>query len=159
MGRYLVVANLTAESPSLRARAAEIVAEDPQAEFVILVPAGEMGLWHHLLGIEDSPIRLGRRRAGRARRRLQAVGARVTSVRLSPHGPAEAIEEELRYGGYDAVIISTLPHPLSHWLRRDLPGQVARAHPDLRVVQVTAPADLYLDELGPVPPQAERRGA
>src|SRR5579884_3208455 len=159
MGRYLVVANLTAESPSLRARVAEIAAEDPQAEFVILVPAGEMSLWHHLLGGEGSPIRLGRRRAGRARRRLQAVGVRVASVRLDPRGPAEAIEEELRYGGYEAVIISTLPHPISHWLRRDLPGQVARAHPDLRVVQVTAPADFYLDDPAPIPSEAERRGA
>ncbi|HZV48418.1 MAG TPA: hypothetical protein VFD49_01450 [Candidatus Dormibacteraeota bacterium] len=159
MGRYLVVANLTAESPSLRARVAEIVAADPGAEFVILVPAGGVSLWHHLVGVEAPPIRLGRRRAGRARRRLQAVGAHVISVRLSLREPAEAIDEELRYGRYDAVVISTLPHPLSRWLHRDLPGQVARAHPDLRVIHVTAPGDFYLDDAGLAPPEAGRRGA
>jgi hypothetical protein len=158
MGQYLVVANLTAESPALRAKVAEIVAADSEAEFVILVPAGGMSMWHHLVGVEGSPIRLGRRRAGRARRRLQAAGAHVVSVRLSPHTPAEAIEEELRYRRYEAVIVSTLPHPISHWLHRDLPGQVARRHPDLRVIHVTAPVDFFLDETGLAPPPVARHG-
>lgn len=38
MARYLIVANLTAESPTLRDEAARIVVQDPDAVFDVVVP-------------------------------------------------------------------------------------------------------------------------
>lgn len=146
MGRYLIVANLTAESPALQARVQQIVATDPAAEFVVLVPTQPVSALLSLIGMVDvKPVRLGRRRASRARRRLEAVGARVSAVRLSLNEPLDAIEDELRCAQYDGVIISTLPHPISRWLHRDLPGKLARRHADLAVMHVVAPAQLYED--------------
>lgn len=140
--RYLVVANLTGESPSLCERVRQVVQEDDDAEFVILVPTHPLPLLVRLAGVTDR-VQLGRRRALRARQRLEAAGARVTSVQLALHEPIEAVEAELRTGRYQGVIISTLPHPFSHWLRRDLPGEVQRRHPELHVSHVVAPATLY----------------
>ncbi len=39
MARYLVVAHRTAKSPELAAKLREIQAQDPEARFVLLVPA------------------------------------------------------------------------------------------------------------------------
>lgn len=39
MARYLVVAHRTAKSPELAAKLKELLAQDPEARFVLLVPA------------------------------------------------------------------------------------------------------------------------
>lgn len=149
-GRYLIVANLTAESPTLQERVQEILASDPRAEFVVLVPTRPVPGILTLIGVLDfRTVPLARRRAVRARRRLEAAGARVTAVRLSLHKPIEAIEDELRCERYDGVIISTLPHPVSRWLHRDLPREVTRRHPELSVFHVVAQGPLYEDRIGP----------
>ena len=100
-----------------------------------------------LAGVEDDAIKLGRHRAQRVRRRLEAVGAHIAAVRLSCHDPLRAVEDELEAADFEAVVVSTLPRPLSHWMKRDLPGQIARRHPDVRVIHVTAPAHLYEEEI------------
>jgi hypothetical protein len=153
MGKYLVVANVTAESPALRQEAAEIVARDPLAEFVVLVPVRPIpALLALVAGVDERPVALGRRRAQRARRRLESVGARCVSVRMGGYEPLRAVEDELAYERFDGVIVSTLPHPISHWLHLDLPGQLARRHPQLEVRHVVAPRELYLDN----PPASSR---
>ncbi|MHB8589475.1 MAG: hypothetical protein ACYDA0_11565 [Candidatus Dormibacteraceae bacterium] len=149
MSRYLIVANLTAESPSLREQVQNMASKDPDAKFVILVPASLPAvpalLWP-LFGINDKPLRLGRRRAQRARKRLEAIGVEVTSVRLSPHEPLVAIEAELQGERFDGVVISTLARPVSRWLSRDVPSRVRRRHPGLPVISITAPHYFYEDE-------------
>ncbi|MFZ0214925.1 MAG: hypothetical protein WAM30_03190 [Candidatus Dormiibacterota bacterium] len=146
MGKYLVVANLTAESPALRAEAASMVSRDPEAEFVVLVPMRTLPPSLALGGGLDGRL-LRRRRATRARARLESVGARRVSVRLGRTAALPEIERALREDEFSAVIISTLPRHLSHWLHLDLPGKVARRHPELEVRQVIAPYALYVDEV------------
>lgn len=100
MARYLVVANLTAESPVLRQKARRFMNEDPEAEFVVLVPAQPVpARLHWMAGFDSDPIRAAGRRGRRARLRLLETGARVVAVRVGTYDVAEAIEEELRYGG------------------------------------------------------------
>ncbi|MFZ0214836.1 MAG: hypothetical protein WAM30_02735 [Candidatus Dormiibacterota bacterium] len=146
MRKCLVVANLTAESPALRAEASAIVRQDPDAEFVVLVPIRTIPPSLALGGGLDGRA-LRSRRAARARARLESVGARQVSVRLGRAEPLAEIERVLREGGFTTVVISTLPRHLSHWLHRDLPGRVARAHPELEVRHVIAPRLLYVDDL------------
>lgn len=143
MAKYLVVANLTAESPTLRNEVARVMEGDRDAAFTVLVPARPIpavpSLAHVLTGVHDRPVELARRCGQRARSWLEAIGADITAVRIGGYDPIEAVEAELRYGDYRGVIISTLPRRISHWLRMDLPSQVARRHPDLDVRHVVAP--------------------
>ena len=40
--------------------------------------------------------------------------------------PMDAVMDMLRTQRFDEIIVSTLPHGVSHWLRIDLPARVAR---------------------------------
>jgi uncharacterized membrane-anchored protein len=52
------------------------------------------------------------------------------------HDPMDAIEETLRDGRFDEIILSTLPRSVSRWLHVDLPSRIA--HLGLPVTTVTA---------------------
>ena len=64
----------------------------------------------------------------------------MTAARIGNYDPLVAVQEELRGGGYDAVVISTLPPGVSRWLRMDLPARVSRHFPRIRVFHVVAHA-------------------
>jgi hypothetical protein len=149
MKRCLVLANLMGESPFLPERVRRLVADDPETEFVVLVSACSVPPLLLLLGGTDyRPLTLARRRAARARRRLEAVGARVVSVRLCPNRePLAAVEDALRGQPFDEVIVAGPARPISRRLRRDVAGRLARSHPELLVTHVVAPALLHEDEV------------
>ena len=52
------------------------------------------------------------------------------------HDPMDAIEEILREGDFDEVVLSTLPRSVSRWLHADLPERIA--HLGVRVTTVIA---------------------
>jgi hypothetical protein len=52
----------------------------------------------------------------------------------------DAVEDTLRGGDFHEVIVSTLPHGVSHWLHTDLPSRVAHLGlPVTTVVAASAP--------------------
>jgi hypothetical protein len=53
----------------------------------------------------------------------EAAGSHVEG-RIGPSDPFEAVREAIEREDFDEVIVSTLPHRVSHWLRRDLPHRV-----------------------------------
>jgi hypothetical protein len=138
MGRYLLIAHQTADSPELRSRVLELVKEDQTAEFVLLVPATPIGVLSSVGGEHRTAVEVARSRASQGRALLGQAGARVAAARIGSYDPMVAAEEELRGGEYDAVVISTLPPGLSRWLRQDLPARVARRFPGVRVIHVIA---------------------
>ena len=97
--RVLIVAHRTAATPMLLERVRARVAEGPCA-FTLLVPRR---YWD-----PDTE---------------EAAGGQVEG-RIGDSDPFEAVKHELEAGGYDEVIVSTLPERVSHWLRRDLPSRV-----------------------------------
>lgn len=136
MAKYLLVAHQTADSPELVERVREIVATDPVAEFVLLVPATPPG---HLLVWEEGETReIAGRRADAAAARLKETGARLTAARVGDGSPFAAIADELGQSpDYDAIVISTLPPGVSRWLGMDLPARVAREF-SIKVIHVEA---------------------
>jgi len=63
----------------------------------------------------------------------EAGGARIEAV-VVDSDPFVAVQTELESSGYDEVIVSTLPHRVSHWLRLDLPARVERLGVPVTVV-------------------------
>jgi uncharacterized membrane-anchored protein len=133
----LVVANKTADTPALldavRARAGQ-----GPATFHLLVPNPST---HAELTARERELH-----AAEAERVLEvalpligaAAGTPVEGSVSLRHDPMDAIEETLREGDFHEVIVSTLPHGISHWLHTDLPGRVA--HLGLPVTTVVASA-------------------
>ena len=139
MAKYLLVAHQTAESEELLAAAKDLARDDPEAEFVLLVPAtpvGKLLVWE-----EGETVDVAHRRAVSAKARLERHGLRVEEARTGDQDPTAAIADEMHAGRqYDAIVISTLPAGVSKWLRMDLPSRVRRNFPGSRVIHVVAAA-------------------
>jgi hypothetical protein len=149
MARYLIVAYQTAASPELAERVRELVADDSEAEFSLLVPATPPS---HLHTWEEGEARqLAMRRGQEAAAKLATVGASVTAVRVGSHLPLDAVGDELYwYPGYTAVVLSTFPPGLSRWLKGDLPNQLRRRY-RLPVHHVIAAPVRAVDAQEPTP--------
>lgn len=141
MAKYLLVAYQTAQSPQLLAAAQELARDDASAEFVLLVPATPTG--NLLVNEEGESSEVARRRGESAREWLQETGLRMTDARVGDPDPVNAIADELqRDESYAAVVISTLPAGISHWLRLDVVSQVRRRFPNVRVDHVVSEVPL-----------------
>lgn len=138
MASYLLVANETAESQELLHAISEIHAQDPAAEFVIVVPATPLNLLQQFEGTAKSARGLAAQRAQSTRQKLESQGIRVRSTRVGNWDPYVAIEDEVLHEKYEAIVVSTLPPGLSRWLRMDLPSRVVRRHPGIRLIHVVA---------------------
>jgi hypothetical protein len=132
----LVVANKTAASPPLLEAVRERAARSA-ATFHLLVPNAALHAEitdaerrrHHADAEQVLALALPLLEA--------AAGGPVEGSVSSRHDPMDAIEEALHDGQFHEVILSTLPHHVSNWLRTDLPRRVE--HLAIPVTTVTAP--------------------
>ncbi len=135
MSRYLVVTHQTALSPDLQRKVRTLVAEDPAAEFAVLVPEapGVPTTW------EGETVDVAGQRAEAAKTLLEETArARVVRTAVGAPDPVQAITDELlARPGYDALIICTLPPGVSRWLKLDLVHRAERKF-GLRVIHVVA---------------------
>ena len=137
MSRYLIVMHQTALSPSLQGTVRALVAEDPAAEFAVLVPEA--------LGVpltwEGETVDVASQRAEAAKALLEETAqARVFRTAVGAPEPLQAITDELQaQPGYHTLVISTLPPGVSRWLKLDLVHRAERKF-GLRVMHVVAVA-------------------
>jgi hypothetical protein len=109
--RFLVVANRTAATPDLL-DAIRAFADEQPTEFVLLIPDSPSA--DHADWTLELALPLMQR----------AARAPVRGLTAGSLDPLDAVREALTGGGYDRVVISTLPRRASRWLRRDLPRRV-----------------------------------
>src|SRR5215831_4429218 len=137
MSKYLIVAHQTASSPELQHKVSALIAQDPAAEFAVLVPElpGVALTW------EGETVDVAGQRAEAAKAVLEEkAGARVFRTAVGTADPVQAIAEELRaYSRYDTLVISTLPPGISRWLKLDLVHRAERKF-HLPVIHVVAEA-------------------
>jgi hypothetical protein len=137
--RYLIIANQTADSPQLSRALLEISRNDPDASFVLVVPATPLN--HLLVWEEGETMAAAGRRADSAAATLKAAGVNVAAARVGDGDPVLAIADELlQRPGYAAVVIGTLPPGLSRWLKLDLLSRASRLFPGQRFLQIVASA-------------------
>src|SRR5258708_1838212 len=154
MSRYLVVTHQTALSSDLQRKVSALVAEDPSAEFAVLVPElpGTPRTW------EGETIDVARQRAEAAKTLLEEhARARVCHTAVGATDPMQAITDELRaHPDYDTLVICTLPPGISRWLKLDLVHRAGRKF-HRRVIHVVAEASAQA-RLGrrPCPPRRAR---
>lgn len=133
--RVLIVAHRTAATPGLLTAVRERAADGPCA-FTLLVPNAAHGL-HKVVDPEDGDSAEAQAVLDLALPLLEdAAGASVVGMIGDPN-PMNAIQDAINLHGFDEVIISTLSHRFSRWLKLDLPSKVGGL--GLPVTTVTAP--------------------
>jgi len=125
MARYLVVAHETVTNPDLLKQVKSVRRDDPEAEFVLLVPATPVRHLRFPRGREHDAEATAKRLAEKAEAMFSKHGVPITDARVGRESPLDAIDDEVAADpGYAGFIISTLPQETSRWLRMDLPRAV-----------------------------------
>lgn len=122
MRRYLVVANQTLGSDDLLA-ALRSAAAGGECAFHLVVPATPPR--EHLTWTEGEARSLAQARLEQALAALGAEGLAVTGE-VGDGNPVLAVDDALRAGVYDEVIVSTFPVGISRWLRMSVPERLRR---------------------------------
>jgi hypothetical protein len=123
MTRVLIVANQTACGQHLHDEVKRR-SSDEECSFTLLVPSSRP---HGTFTWTDGQARaLARRRMEAAIEQLKDIGVPIQGVVGVAPTAYDTVMDAVRIGDFDEIIISTLPHHLSHWLKLDLPSRVER---------------------------------
>jgi len=123
MRRYLVVANQTLGGPRLVDELSDRALHD-HAAFDVLVPATPPH--DHLAWTEGAAGLQARRRLDDILRHLDAAAIGATGSVGDDIDPVDAVDNAVRRGSYDEIIVATPPAGPSRWIRFDLPHRLAR---------------------------------
>jgi len=133
--RVLIVANRTAATPTLLNHVKRLATEQPSV-FSLLIPDAPRS--EHTDWTLELALPLLERAA---RGKVEGLTGAAD--------PFEAISRAVADGGYDEIVISTLPTRVSKWLRRDLPHRVEAL--GLPVTVVTPEREQLLVTVGAAP--------
>ena len=132
----LVVTDQAAATPALLDAIRGRAARGP-SWFQILVPNPAPAEWHPGHPERHEKVAEAERELTRALPAIEAAAGRPVDGAVSlRHDPMDAIEETIHNGQFDEIILSSVPHRISGWLRVDLPHRVT--HLGLPVTTITA---------------------
>jgi hypothetical protein len=108
-------------------------AEDTSTHFALAAGATDLTPWagHAESGaarqarLSDQAYKDAEYRLGRALSRLRVSGVSADGE-VGPADPLSGIEELIARHSFDEVIVSTMPHAVSRWLKADLPHRIER---------------------------------
>jgi hypothetical protein len=120
MRSYLIVANQTLTSESLREAITARLADGPIRTHVVvpLSPVGGRLTWD-----EQESRSVAQDRLDEVLGRLREMGAEADGE-VGDRDPVMAVKDALRGRDVDEVIVSTLPKGLSRWLGEDVPSRL-----------------------------------
>ena len=153
--RYLVIANRTTDSDTLRAALLERTTRGP-AEFIVMVPVPQLvnaalatlatdpvgGIIYSLPlseAEEAEELEYAQQRLDALVQFLVAHGG-TASGWITRSDPITATDDALTDGRFDEIVISTFPAGLSRWLKMDLPCRLKRRS-SIPVTHVEAAAE------------------
>ncbi len=125
MPTYLVVANQTTTSPRLAHELRDVARGDPEAQFVLVVPATPVRDLFFRRSPDEKADAVARKHAEKGRAHVERAGLTVVDARVVGSDPVTAVEQELREAEYAGVVVSTLHGEHSAWLRMGLPQKIA----------------------------------
>jgi hypothetical protein len=114
----LVVAHQTAATTPLLDAVRERAARGP-AKFHLVVPRQPHGL-NKVADPEEHGLEQAQRVLADALPKLSAAAGQEVTGEIGDPEPLMAIQDAVNLGGYDEIIISTLPLGVSRWLKLDL---------------------------------------
>jgi hypothetical protein len=121
MTRVLIVANQTAGGRHLHDEVRRR-RDQGQRNFTLLVPSSRP---HGTFTWTDGQARaLAQRRMETAIRMLSDLDIEIDGVVGVAPTALDAVRDLMRERPFDEVIVSTYPHPVSHWMRMDLPSRI-----------------------------------
>ena len=132
----LVVAHQTAATPGLLDAVRERSQRGP-ARFHLVVPRQPHGI-HKLVDPQDASDEEAQRVLDVALPKLSEAAAAEVTGSIGDTEPLMAIQDAVNLGGYDEIIISTLPLGVSRWLKLDLVSKTRGL--GLPVTHVAAPS-------------------
>jgi hypothetical protein len=148
MGSFLVVANQTSGGEALGTHLRRVIASDPDARFVVLVPmstpapvdlGGAMGVMSGIAvldpAVQDQLRDVARERLGKILTWFHDAGVEAEGSVVGD--PMSAMEAAVAAQPFDEIIVSTPPARFSQWLRRDLVRRATRRF-DIPITTVMA---------------------
>lgn len=120
--RVLIVAHRTAANPALHDAVRERAGRSA-AVFILLVPNPTRGL-ERLMDPEDASESEGQAVLEHALPLLEEAAGSPVQGLLGVADPLAAVQDAIHLHGVDEIIVSTLPHPVSKWLRLDVPSKI-----------------------------------
>jgi hypothetical protein len=141
--RVLVVANRTAATEPLLSEIRRRAAIGP-ADYHLVMPSSPHGL-HRVVDPEDNGRDEATARLRHALPMLSAAAGTEVTGEVGSHDPLGAVADAVNGGGYDEIIVSTLPRRVSRWLKLDLPSKIGALGLPVTLVNPDARAVLAAD--------------